>query len=71
MTSIHSLLNSSANIMLININDQYLQSFINNQSMVDDEPKIRPIDKITAEEVIIVLIVLGLWCWACTLFYIR
>ena len=31
----------------------------------------REVDRVTAEEVVIVVLVLGLWVWACLVFYVR
>ena len=31
----------------------------------------RAVDRVTAEEVVIVVLVLGLWVWACLVFYVR
>ena len=31
----------------------------------------RALDRVTAEEVVIVVLVLGLWVWACLVFYVR
>ena len=56
--------------MLVSLNDQMFQPIFLNISL-DTSPRVRPIDRITTEEVIIVAMVMGLWCWACTLFYIR
>ena len=69
INSAPSPLNTSS-IMLVHLNDQIFQPIFLNISL-DTSPRERPIDRITTEEVIIVAIVMGLWCWACTLFYIR
>ena len=61
---------NTSSIMLVSLNDQMFQPIFLNISL-DTSPRVRPIDRITTEEVIIVAIVMGLWCWACTLFYIR
>lgn len=67
-------------VMMIKLSEEFIEkhpsvewemSFKNLSSESTPSLKKRPIDNVTGEEVCIVILVLGLWIWACALFFMR